>query len=207
MNKAYVYRIYPNPAQAIQINKTFGCVRFVYNQMLANRKAIYEQYKEDRQALRQQKYSTPAHYKKEYEWLKEVDSLSLANAQLNLNAAYNNFYRDKSIGFPKFKSKHRDKKSYTTNNQGGTIRLVDEKHIRLPKLKDVSIKLHRSFPEGSRIKSATISQTPTGKYYISILVEYEAEIKEVKPTYETTVGIDYSSKLLYVDSQIGRAHV
>ena len=108
MNKAYVYRIYPDNEQATLINKTFGCVRFVYNQMLANRKAIYDQYKDDKQVLKQHRYSTPADYKCEFEWLKEVDSLALANAQLNLNAAYNNFFRDKTVGFPKFKSK--DKK-------------------------------------------------------------------------------------------------
>ena len=95
MNKAYRFRIYPTEAQANLINKTFGCVRFVYNQMLANRKEIYEKHKDDKLLLKQQKYSTPAHYKKEYEWLKEVDSLALANAQLNLNAAYSNFFRDK----------------------------------------------------------------------------------------------------------------
>jgi putative transposase len=201
MNKAYVYRIYPTIEQEILIKKTFGCVRFIYNQMLANRKDVYEQYKEDPEALKRQKYSTPAHYKKEHEWLKAVDSLALANAQLHLNAAYNNFYRDKSVGYPKFKSKHRDKKTYTTNNQGGTIRLIDEKHIRLPKLKDVCIKLHRPLPQESIIKSATLNQTPTGKYYVSILVEYEADIKKVEPTLETTVGLDYSSKSLYVDSQ------
>lgn len=205
MNKAYVYRIYPNNEQTILINKTFGCVRFVYNQMLANRKVIYEQYKDNPQDLKQQRYATPADYKKEYEWLKEVDSLALANAHLNLNTAYNNFFRDKTIGFPKFKSKHRDRKSYTTNNQGGTIRIIDEKHIRLPKLKDIHIKLHRQLPENSTIKSATISQTPTGKYYIAILVEFEAGTKQVIPTKETTVGLDYSSKTLYVDSQANSA--
>jgi putative transposase len=173
MNKAYKYRLYPCDEQAVLINKTFGCVRFVYNQMLANRKAIYEQYKDDKEALKQQKYTLPADYKKEFEWLKEVDSLALANAQLNLNTAYKNFFRDKTVGFPKFKSKHHDRKSYTTNNQKGTIRLIDEKTIRIPKLKDVRIKLHRQLPPEAIIKSATISQTASGKYYISILVEFE----------------------------------
>ena len=146
MNKAYKYRIYPDSEQEILINKTFGCVRFVYNKMLANRKEVYERFKDDKEALKQQKYLLPADFKKDFEWLKEVDSLALANAQLNLQSAYKNFFRDKSIGFPKFKSKHNDKKSYTTNNQGGTIRLVDSKTIRLPKLKDVKIKLHRQLP-------------------------------------------------------------
>ncbi|TLN18748.1 IS200/IS605 family element transposase accessory protein TnpB [bacterium] len=201
MNKAYKYRLYPNKEQAVLINKTFGCVRFVYNQMLADRKAIYEQYKDDKEALKQQKHPLPADYKKEFPWLKEVDSLALANAQLNLNTAYKNFFRDKSVGFPKFKSKHHDRKSYTTNNQKGTIRFIDSKTIRLPKLKDVRIKMHRQLPQNVIIKSATISQTPTGKYYIAILVEYEAQIEPVTPTVETTIGLDYSSKTLFVDSE------
>ena len=201
MKKAFKYRIYPSAEQEILINKTFGCVRFVYNRMLANRKETYEQFKDDKEVLKQQKYLLPADFKKEFEWLKEVDSLALANAQLHLQTAYRNFFRDQSVGFPKFKSKHHDKKSYTTNNQGGTIRLMDSKTIRLPKLKDVRIKLHRQLPKGSVIKSATISKTPTGKYYVSVLVEYEAHIKPVAPTTETVFGLDYSSKSLFVDSQ------
>jgi len=169
--------------------------------MLANRKTIYEQYKYDKEVLKQQRYSQPADYKQEFEWLKEVDSLALANAQLNLNTAYKNFFRDKAVGFPNFKRKHGDRKSYTTNNQKGSIRLIDSKTIRLPKLKDIRIKLHRELPLNSIIKSATISQTPTGKYYIAILVEFEAKIEPVKPTVETTLGLDYSSKSLVVDSE------
>ncbi len=205
MNKAYKYRLYPTNEQAILINKTFGCVRFVYNQMLTNRKTVYEQYKDDQETLKKQKYLLPADLKKEYAWLKEVDSLALANAQLNLNTAYNNFFRDKTVGFPRFKSKHGDKKSYTTNNQNGTIRLIDSKTIRLPKLKDVKIKLHRQLPPNSLIKSATITQTATGKYYISILLEYHKEIKPIEATPETTLGLDYSSPSLYVDSQANSA--
>ncbi|WP_220446493.1 RNA-guided endonuclease TnpB family protein [Paenibacillus piri] len=205
MNKAFKYRIYPSTEQEILINKTFGCVRFVYNQMLANRKEIYKQFKDDKEALKRQKYRLPADFKKEFEWLKEVDSLALANAQLHLHTAYNNFFRDPSVGFPKFKSKHQDKKSYTTNNQGGTIRLIDPATIRLPKLKDVRIKLHRSLPKEAAIKSATISKTPTGKYYVSVLVEYEANIKSVEPTRETVLGLDYSSPSLFVDSQANPA--
>ncbi len=205
MNKAFKYRIYPEPEQEVLIHKTFGCVRFVYNNMLANRKEIYEQFKDDKEALKRQKYLLPADFKKEFEWLKEVDSLALANAQLHLQTAYKNFFRDKSVGFPTFKSKHHDKKSYTTNNQGGTIRLIDSKTIRLPKLKDMRIKLHRQLPKEAVIKSATISKTPTGKYYISVLVEYEADIKPVTPTSETVSGLDYSSKSLFVDSQANHA--
>lgn len=198
MNKAFKFRIYPTQEQEVFLAKTFGCVRFIYNKMLSDR---ISHYKETGESLN----NTPAQYKKEFEWLREVDSLALANAQLNLNAAYSNFFRDKSVGFPKFKSKHRDKKSYTTNNQGQTIRLVDDNHIRLPKLKDVEIKLHRQIPTNSTIKSATISLTSTGKYYISILVEFEATIKPIVPTREAVIGLDYSSKSLYVDSQANSA--
>ena len=87
--------------------------------MLAERKLFYELYRDEKETLKQQRYLLPAAYKKEYEWLSEVDSLALANAQLNLNAAYQNFFRNPATGFPKFKSKHHDKKSYTTNNQKG----------------------------------------------------------------------------------------
>ena len=205
MNKAFKYRVYPSTEQKILIHKTFGCVRFVYNRMLANRKEIYEQFKGDKEALQKQKVLLPADFKKEFEWLKEVDSLALANAQLHLQTAYKNFFRDQSVGFPKFKSKHHDKKSYTTNNQGGTIRLIDSKTIRLPKLKDVRIKLHRQLPKKVVIKSATISKTPTGKYYVSVLVEYEANSKPVEPTTETVLGLDYSSRSLFVDSQANNA--
>lgn len=201
MNKAFKYRIYPNKEQKILINKTFGCTRFIYNQMLADRKKIYNLYKDDKEALKQQRYPLPADYKEEYPWLREVDSLALANAQLNLNTAYKNFFRDPKVGFPKFKSKRVSKKSYTTNNQKGTIRLIDSKTLRLPKLKDVKIKLHRQLPKDSKIKSATISQTPTGKYYVSILVSYEAKSDIKIPVPETVLGLDYSSQTLYIDSQ------
>lgn len=200
MNKAYKYRLYPNKEQSELINKTFGCSRFVYNKMLADHKEKYEQFRDDKEALKKIKYTTPADYKNEFVWLKEVDSLALANEQLNLNTAYKNFFSDKSIGFPKFKSKHKDRKSYTTNNQNGTIRLIDSNHIRLPKLKDVKIKLHRNIPLDYEIKSATISQTASGKYYISILVEYDTEIQPVFPNADNIIGLDYSSKALYIDN-------
>lgn len=201
MNKAYKYRIYPNKEQAVLICKTIGCVRYVYNQMLAERKMVYELYGDDKEAMHQHKYALPADYKKDNEWLKEVDSLALANAQMNLQTAYRNFFRNPTTGHPKFKSKHHDRKSYTTNNQKGSIRIIDSKTIRLPKLKDVKIKMHRPIPDDAVLKSATISQTPTGKYYISILVEYEKEIGQIAPRHENIIGLDYSSGQLYVDSK------
>lgn len=131
-------------------------------------------------------YPTPAQYKADYPFLKEVDSLALANAQVNLNRAYQNFFRDKSVGFPRFKSKKYSRKSYTTNNQKGSVRLIDNRYVKLPKVKEpVRIKLHRE-PQGV-IKSATISQTATGQYYISLLCEQETF---ALPETNQSVGID-----------------
>ncbi len=182
--KAYKFRIYPTEEQEIFFAKTFGCVRKVYNLMLNDRKKAYEEVKND--PSKKMTFPTPAKYKKEFPFLKEVDSLALANAQLNLDKAYKNFFRDKSVGFPRFKSKKNPVQSYTTNNQNGTVALIDSKFIKVPKLKSlVRIKLHRQ-PKG-RIKSATISRHASGKYYISLLCK--EEINELPKT-NSAIGID-----------------
>ena len=182
--KAYKFRIYPTEEQKIFFAKTFGCVRKVYNLMLDDRKKAYEEVKND--PSKKMAFPTPAKYKKEFPFLKEVDSLALANAQLNLDKAYKNFFRDKSVGFPRFKSKKNPVQSYTTNNQNGTVALIDNKFIKVPKLKSlIRIKLHRQ-PKG-RIKSATISRHASGKYYISLLCK--EEINEL-PKNNSAIGID-----------------
>ena len=182
--KAYKFRIYPTEEQEIFFAKTFGCVRKVYNLMLNDRKKAYEEVKND--PSKKMIFPTPAKYKKEFPFLKEVDSLALANAQLNLDKAYKNFFRDKSVGFPRFKSKKNPVQSYTTNNQNGTVALIDSKFIKVPKLKSlVRIKLHRQ-PKGM-IKSATISRHASGKYYISLLCK--EEISELPKT-NSAIGID-----------------
>lgn len=200
-NKAYKFRIYPTDEQASIIRKTFGCVRFVYNKMLAERKETYERLKDDKEALKKLKHPTPAKYKKEFEWLKEVDSLALANAQLNLDKAYKAFFKG-NAKFPKFKSK-RHKQSYTTNVVNGNIQLLDG-HIKLPKLKWVKIKQHREIPSEHKIKSCTLSMTSSGKYYISILTEYEMEIESKK--IEKVVGLDFTMDGLFVDSEGKKAN-
>jgi putative transposase len=189
-NKSYKFRIYPNACQQTLISKTFGCVRFIYNRMLSER---IEYYEETRKSLN----NTPAKYKIEFEWLKEVDSLALANAQLNLNRAYNNFFRDTKVGFPKFKSKKKNHLSYTTNYVNGNIKLMDG-YITLPKLKSVKIKQHRQIPEDYKLKSVTISRTPSGRYYASILYEYECQIEQIEP--KEFLGLDYSMTELIVSS-------
>ena len=185
--KAYKFRIYPSEEQKIFFSKTFGCVRLVYNLMLNDRIKAYEESRGNPD--KKIKYPTPAKYKKEYEFLKEVDSLALANAQMNLDKVYKNFFRDKSIGFPKFKSKKNPVQSYTTNNQNGTVNIF-ENRLKVPKLKElVKIKVHRKI-EGI-IKSATISRNGSGKYFISLLCE--TDIQELPKT-NSSVGIDLGIK-------------
>jgi len=198
MNKAYKFRIYPNNEQQVLITKTFGCVRFVYNKMLGDKIDLYEKFKEDKEQLKINKPRTYTSYKAEFDWLKEVDNFSLVNAKLNLETAYKNFFRDKGIGFPKFKSKHKDKQSYTTNITNNNIR-IENGYIKLPKLGFVKIKQHRTIPMNYNLKSATISKTPTGKYYVSILFEYEKEIIPVKPN--NVIGLDFSMKELFISSE------
>ena len=182
MLKAYKYRLYPNKEQEEYFAKCFGCTRFIYNKMLADK---IKHYKETGEMLK----NTPAQYKKEFEWLKEVDSLALANAQQNLEKAYKNFFRDKSVGFPKFKTKKTNYHSYTTNNQKDTIYIKDN-YIKIPKLKTmIKIKLHREFT--GIIKSCTISKTPSNKYFISILVDTE---NKTLSKVNKKIGIDVGLK-------------
>ena len=196
MNIAYRFRIYPTEEQKILLGKTFGCCRFLYNQMLDDKIREYEKTKK---MLK----NTPAMYKKEYSFLKEVDSLALANVQLHLEKAYKNFFRDPKTGFPRFKSKHHSRNSYTTNVVNGNI-LVESKRIRLPKLKWIAMKKHREPAEGLRLKSVTVSMEPSGKYFASLLYEgYSCENQAAGPDYSTAkiLGIDYAMQGMAVFSE------
>ena len=188
MLKGYKYRLYPNKEQQEYFAKCFGCVRFIYNRMLSDK---IEYYKKTKKKLN----NTPAQYKKEFEWLKEVDSLALANAQMNLQKAYNNFFKRPEVGFPKFKSKKNHNYSYTTNNQGGNIRISD-KYIKLPKIGLVRVKKHRDFD--GLIKSVTVSQNSSGKYYVSVLVDCKEQ--EKLPKSENKIGIDLGIKEFAITS-------
>lgn len=150
-------------------------------------------YEETKQKLN----NTPAQYKKEFGWLKEVDSLALANAQMNLQKAYDNFFRSPKTGFPKFKSKHKNRKSYTTNCVNGNIS-IENSCIKLPKIGLVKLKQHRQIPNDYRLKSVTVSQSPSGKYYVSVLFEYESQVQE-QPLH-SFLGLDFSMHELYKDS-------
>ena len=194
MLKAYKYRIYPNNEQKAQIAKTFGCCRFVYNQTLSYRKKTYEQDKKSVSKIDCNNYCNRK-LKKDYEWLKEVDKFALTNAIYNMDAAYQKFFREHA-GYPKFKCKHDSHQSYTTNFTNGNIAVdFEDRKIKLPKLKAVKAKLHRNF--SGQIKSVTVSQVPSGKYYISNLVETEhVELPHTKQT----IGIDLGIKDLCITS-------
>ena len=189
-NKAYKFRIYPTKEQEVLISKTFGCCRFIYNVMLSDKIKEYE-------ATGKMLHNTPAKYKKDYPFLKEVDSLALANVQMHLETAYKNFFNRPSVGFPKYKSKHKNQNSYTTNVVNGNIKLIDGK-LRLPKIKDVRIKVHRSIPSEYILKSVTISREPSGKYYASLLYAYDISenqasiIEYDKANNVRILGIDYA---------------
>jgi len=141
---------------------------------------------------------TPAKYKAEFPWLKEVDSLALCNAQLHLQAAYKNFFRDSSAGFPKFKSKKNPVRSYTTNCVNGNITLQSGK-LKLPKAGWIRIKQHRSIDDRYILKGATVSQEADDKYYVSLLYAAEEPEHEIRPV-KTAIGLDFSMSELYADS-------
>lgn len=203
-NKAIKYRIYPTTEQRVMFTKTFGCCRKVYNLMLADK---IEGYK----ATGKFPTVTPAKYKEDYPYLKEVDSLALANKQMDLQAAFRNRFnkkRKKKSGFPKFKSAKHSRKSYTTNNQNGTVAIINNKYIKLPKIGKVKAVVHRIPNDNWTVKSATISLASDGKYYASVLFEFD----EIENTYiadkTNAIGLDYASNGLYVDNNgnVGTNH-
>ena len=188
-NKAIKYRLYPTEEQATLFLKTFGCCRKVYNLMLNDK---IESYK-----LRGKFITvTPAIYKK------EVDSLALANVQLNLQGAFKRYFDKKNKRknrFPKFKSAKHTRRAYTTNNQNGTVAIIDNS-IKLPKIGRVKAVIHRRLDDSWRIKSATISKDGDGKYYASVLFETEENVVRRVGTFDNAIGLDYGSSGLYIDT-------
>ena len=162
MEKAYKFRIYPNKTQRVLLAKTFGCSRFVYNHYLAKRIELYQTSKE---TLTYYKCCADlTQLKQELEWLKEVDKFALQNSLRDLDNAYKKFFKENS-GFPKFKSKKTHEYSSRTSFSNNNIQYCG-KHIKLPKLGKVRIR-DKQIPQG-RILNATISQKPSGKYYVSL---------------------------------------
>ena len=186
MEKAYKFRIYPNKKQEELIQKTFGCCRFVYNYYLAKR---IESYKQDKTDFNYYACSADlTKLKMNLKWLKEVDSQALGKSLKDLDNAYKNFFKHEA-GFPKFKSKKRNKKTYRTSFIRNNIR-ISNNNIQLPKLGLVKCKISRQI-EG-RILNATVSQNPRGKYYVSICCA-NVEIPKLEKT-GAVVGIDLGIK-------------
>ena len=193
-NKAYKFRIYPNQKQMELIEKTFGCTRFVFNYFLEKSISMY---KEEKKTLRYKDYTSMlVEIKKEKEFLKEVDSISLQQSLRHLDAAYSNFFKNKETRFPKFKSKKNDK-SYTTVTVNNNIK-IEDKYITLPKLGKVKIKKHRLINKEEIIKSVVVSRV-SNKYYVSLVVTYEAK-ETIYNKQELVIGLDYSMDKLFVSS-------
>ena len=195
MFKSYKFRLYPSKEQEILLQKTFGCVRFVYNQCLAYR---IDKYKNENITLSRidiNNYKNRV-LKNQFEWLREVDKWALDNAVINLDFAYQKFFKE-HYGFPKFKNKKVSKKSYKTNFNNNNIQIdFDNRKIKLPKLKWIK---SRGIPNISgKIKSATIFQSSSGKYFVSVLVEKEDEQYLLKTG--CSIGIDLGLKEFAITS-------
>ncbi|NJI82182.1 IS200/IS605 family element transposase accessory protein TnpB [Clostridioides difficile] len=188
--RAFKFRIYPNQTQKEIIEKSFGCSRFVYNRMLALQKEKYEN--EGESYSKYDLIKKLPSLKKEYEWLKEVDSTSLQATIDDLDSAYKNFFREfkkgNKQGFPKFKSKRNPKRSFESKWVNNNITIKDNL-IKLPKLKWVKAKVTQNI--NGRILNTTVSKTPTNKYFVSICCE--VDIKPLKESNEY-IGIDLGLK-------------
>ena len=196
ISKCMEFRINPTMIQKVLIWKTFGCCRFVWNHLLDER-ISYEKMNKGKLLN-----STPAHLKKNNPFLSEVDSMALINTQLNLNQACRKLFPKGKT--PRFRAKGKDKRSYTTNcinNNIGIVHISDrENYIKLPKLGTVRIILHRDIPTGWRLKHATIKETSSGKFFISLTFEVETEKKDPIKEFDNVEAFDYSMPSLVVSA-------
>lgn len=193
--KAYKYRILPTEEQKVLLAKHFGCSRFIYNYALDKKVKAYQTTKESISRFTIQKDLPALKKSEETSWLKEVNSQSLQASLENLDKAFTKFFRDKK-GFPKFKSKHNNRQSFSVPQNG--IVDFETSTISLPKFKKpIKCKLHRKFEGNS--KTVTVSKTPTGKYFVSVLVEVNKELPKLKPIDENkAIGIDLGIKTFAV---------
>lgn len=173
IQKSVRVRLYSTKEQEVLINKTIGCCRFVHNQTLENCKQSYEQ----AQCFpsKNERITNLISLKEECEFLKEVSAVALQQSVRDLNSSLDNFFKNRShFGFPKFKSKHNQKQSYRTPYNGGKADVLDNKHIKLPKLGIVKTKRF-NMPDEYRIFNITVERTNTGKYYASICIETDVQ--------------------------------
>ncbi len=205
MIQAMNVRIYPNKTQRTQIHKTIGCGRFIFNQMLSERKEVYEQFKNDKDALKNYTYKTEKHYKAEFPFLKEADSIALQSSREHLFNAYKNFFnglkKDRKVGFPRFKSK-RGKESYTTKHTNGNIKIdFEQKKVKLPKLGWLKYNDERVFSE--KIKNATVKKTKSNKYFVSLTLEAQEDVNKKQQLNERNIAaFDMSANKFLVNDLV-----
>ena len=194
-NKAFKFRIYPNKKQEEFLRQCMGCSRFVFNHFLSLSKETYEK---EHKVLRYNDYAKMLNdLKIEYPFLKDVDSISLQQSLRHLDISFKNSFKYKK-GLPQFKKKSKHKDSYTTMNVNNNMSIIDDKHLKLPKLGIVKAKIHRNIPNDYKLKSATLSETPSGKYFVSLLFEYYEEEININIDENKILGLDYSMKELFV---------
>lgn len=194
MLKAFEYKLYPTEQQKVLLNKHFGCVRKIYNLALALKKNIWEKDKKNISCLDIKKLLPK--WKKELIYLKEVNSLSLQQAVLNLDNAYKRFFKKQS-GFPNFKSKNKNHFSFAVPQN--TKIDFDNSKIYIPKfLEGIKVKLHRSF--NGVVKSSTVKKNPSGDYLISILAEVESDYTPKENKNTEPIGIDLGLKEFLITS-------
>ena len=201
MEYSYKFRIYPNSEQRALIARTFGCTRFVYNHFLNLRKETYETSGETISYVTSSALLTQL--KKGLTWLKEVDSIPLQESLRDLDFAYQGFFRrlknGEKPGYPRFKSKRDRRKSYKTKQHvtnGKPTIYVDDSHVRLPKLGLVKCRVSKEVR--GRILSATVSQNPSGKYFVALCCS-DVEIEPL-PSTGATVGLDMGLKAFAIAS-------
>ena len=196
-NKAFKFRIYPNVEQRTLFDKTFGCVRLVYNYYLNKKICLYNNDKSKLSYVQCANDMAMLKKSEEFSFLKEVDSVALQQSLRHLDTAFQNFFKHPTVGFPKFKSRKFNKKSYSTVKIGDNI-TISNGYIKLPKVGYVKLKQHRQIPETYKLKSATVSQSASGKYYVSVLFEYENQVQQSE--LHNFLGLDFSMHELYRDS-------
>jgi len=198
-NKAFKFRIYPTSEQKVLLGKTFGCCRLVFNYFL---NLSTKKYEEEKITLKYKDYALMLNdLKREKEFLKEIDSISLQQELRHLADSFNNFFKYKK-GYPKYKRKAMHNDSYSTMNVNDNIEILDKKYIKIPKIGKVKCKVHRDITSDYQLKSATISRVPSGKYYVSVLYEYEKEPISYKIDESKILGLDYQMKNLFISDDI-----
>lgn len=190
MNKAYNFRLYPNKENQVLLSKHFGSVRFIYNTMLRFKQFYYEKLGINLSYFELNRVLTHLKKLEEYSWLNEVSTQALQATLRDLDKAFTNFYQGRA-GFPKFKSKKTNKFSFRVPQY---VSIVNGNRLKIRKFKEgIKVKQHQEII--GTIKNATIKFSPSGKYYVSLLVEYDNQIPtKPKVEYNSTVGVDLGIK-------------